>query len=274
VERFIPMASADIAELIRDARENKGSPINTSLATIFAILGVSTQTYGKTIPIVYEDPTTGKISVKLVEYPRLGDIVWSKISGQPISTIDPKDWEYLSNKIKSDSIRKYLNSYQSILQEKVNNGKMTQAEADKEYQAVLSPLEYPSIYINGLSQDSPIAKEYNRLLNSNVAVPTIEFDYWDYMPTKDIVEYNKKVDYQRKQALLFVINHPNYNKVNDMGKSKMLSQAINAVENKTRTLYIISKLQALPQDQWLKEMGKMKKSGLLTKEIYNSLTGQ
>mgnify|MGYP000881682365 CR=1 FL=1 len=267
---FVPMFFADITELLYEARKNNWSPVLTLFATIDAFLGAPSQTYGGYIPAMFQDPNTGKYSLKLIQYPQTHEIIWSKGLKQPLTQFDPKDWEYVTNKYRADQAKTYLSKTFNSLMTQVENGKLTPDEAYKKWQEMTKALKIPISYTN-TDPNNPYLQEYNRLLTKGEKVPTLDFKFYQGLDAQDIVGYNKNLDDLRNRALQAVISSPNYQKLPDEYKSKLLTNTINEVEQQYNLNCIKNILSNIPKEFIPDALIELKRSGLMTESIFNQL---
>jgi len=267
---FIPMFFADTTELLYEARKNNWSPVLTLFATIDAFLGAPSQTYGGYIPAMFQDPNTGKYTLKLIQYPQTQEVIWNKVFKQPLTQFDPKDWEYVTNKYRADQAKSYLSKTFNSLMTQVENGKLTSDEAYKKWQEITKSLKIPISYTN-TNPDNPYLQEYNRLLLQGNKVPTLDFKFYQGLDAEDIIGYNKTLDNLRNKALQAIINAPRYQQLPDDYKSKALTQAINEVEQQYNLNCLKNILSKVPKEQIPDVLIELKKSGLMTESIFNQL---
>ena len=270
LKRFIPMFFADTTEILYEARKNNWSPVLTLFATIDAFLGAPSQTYGGYIPAMFQDSTTGKYTLKLIQYPQTHEIIWSKGLKQPLTQFKPEDWEYVTNKHRADQARSYLTKTFNSLMTQVENGKLTPDEAFKKWQEASDALKIPISYTN-TNPDNPYLQEYNRLLLKGHKVPTLDFKFYQGLDAEDIVGYNKNLDILRNNALQAIISHPNYQKMPDEYKSKLLTNAINEIEQQYNLQCLKNILSNVPKENIPDALIELKKSGLMTQSLYDKL---
>lgn len=196
IDKFIPMLISDAYDLYQE-HGAKGL-----LALIPAALGVGVQTYGKKMPIV-EKTTTGKEKIKLKFYPRLSDVLWSKLTGKQLTTIPKEQWEGISNVMAKESNAKYLKQQANRLNQLVEEGKMTEDKAKKEMLNIYSSLETKPI--EKIEELSPIAiyLGIDKYLG-NPPTGAIEKAKWESGRFDAAVKVykNENIDDQTKESLI------------------------------------------------------------------------
>jgi len=131
-------------------------------------------------------------------------------------------------------------------------------------------LNIPISYTN-TDPNNPYLQEYNRLLTKGEKVPTLDFKFYQGLDAQDIVAYNKNLDDLRNRALQAVISSPNYQKIPDEYKSKLLTNVINEVEQQYNLNCIKNILSNIPKESIPDALIELKRSGLMTESIFNQL---
>jgi len=150
LNRFTPMLLSDAYDLYQE-HGPRGL-----LALIPAALGVSVQTYGRSMPVV-ETTRTGEKTIKLKFAPGLSETIISKITGQPLTTIPREQWDEIARQQRVKSSQKYLREQANRLNKMVDEGKMTLEEAEAEMAKMYNSLVFkPETPIKGTAL-SPIA---------------------------------------------------------------------------------------------------------------------
>ncbi|RLI67480.1 MAG: hypothetical protein DRP02_14390, partial [Candidatus Gerdarchaeota archaeon] len=145
LNRFTPMLLSDAYDLYQE-HGPKGL-----LALMPAALGVSVQTYGRSMPVV-ETTKTGKKTIKLKFAPGLSETIISKITGKPLTTIPRDQWDEIVKQQRMKSSQKYLREQANRLNKLVDEGKMTSQKAEQEMAKIYNEVVFkPSEGISGIA---------------------------------------------------------------------------------------------------------------------------